>query len=148
MKPSSLNERARPPTPFSFSRIVTVQPALRRRSAVDRPQRPAPITTQVGRSFKSSSGRAGSIGSIGFGVGGALRALALVVVEQPLAQPDRRRAYFDQFVVVDVLQRFLELEHAGRREADVLLRSGSAHVRELLLASDVGDDVAGLAVLA
>src|SRR5690606_18420933 len=61
------------------------------------------------------------------------RALALVFLEQALAQPDALRGDLDQLVVGDELHRPLQGELDGRGQQDVVVLARGAHVGELLL---------------
>src|SRR4051812_47517917 len=61
-----------------------------------------------------------------------LDALALVVVEHPLAQANRLRRHLDQLVIVDELQRRLQREHARGREEQLLVSGRGADVGQLL----------------
>src|SRR5690606_22824960 len=70
-----------------------------------------------------------------------LEALAVVVLEVALAQPDVGRRDLDELVAFDELQGLLEGEGARRRQADVLVGAGRAHVRELLALRGVDDEV-------
>src|SRR4051812_15472336 len=64
--------------------------------------------------------------------GGALGALALVFLEEALAQADRLRRDLGELVVADELHRVLERERDRRREVDRLVLARGADVGELL----------------
>src|SRR5262249_53186752 len=76
------------------------------------------------------------------------RPLALVLLQEHLAQPHRLRRDLDQFVLGDVLEPVLDAEHARRRHLDERLLGRAAHVGRLLLARQVDAQVVVLAVLA
>src|ERR1700729_3112505 len=63
---------------------------------------------------------------------GLFRALALVGVEEFLAQPDRLRGHFDQFVVLDIGQRLFQRHPDRRRQAHRFVLRGGTDVGELL----------------
>src|SRR6185295_11990646 len=71
---------------------------------------------------------------------GPHRALAVQRAQQLLAEADALGRELDQLVVLDVLERVLEREVARRRDRELAVRGGRAHVRELLLAADVDRD--------
>src|SRR5690606_20463876 len=73
-------------------------------------------------------------------------ALALVLRQELLAQPNRGRRDLDELVVVDELERLLEGEADRRRQDDVLVRAGRADVRELLALRRIDDEVVVAAV--
>jgi len=54
-----------------------------------------------------------------------------------LAHAQALRRHLEQLVVLDVLEALLEREVARRREGDVVVPPGRAHVRQLLRAADV-----------
>src|SRR5262245_13555436 len=62
-----------------------------------------------------------------------LDALAVVLLEVDLAQPNCLRRDLDQFVLFDVLQRRLQRELPRRLDRHRLLRPRRPHVRQLLL---------------
>src|SRR6056297_1752556 len=83
--------------------------------------------------------------------------LALVRIEEPLAQPDRLRRDLDQFVVVDVGDRLFERQRYGRGEPHRVVGAARADIGELLalervhleivLARMLADDHAGVDLL-
>src|SRR5262249_56960770 len=75
------------------------------------------------------------------------RALALAVIENPLAHADRRRSDLHQLVVIDPLDRLLDVELPWRRELDGHIGSGSPHVRQMLLLAGLHDHVRFLHLL-
>ncbi len=68
--------------------------------------------------------------------------------EDPLAQADRGRDHLHELVLLDELERLLEVELAVRCEPDRLVGRRGPHVRELLLLRDVHVHVVGPGVLA
>src|SRR5690606_8613423 len=88
----------------------------------------------------------GSGGRFSAGAAGGL--LALVRLQQALAQPDGRGRDLDQLVLGDELQRGLERHLARRLEDHGLVGAGRADVGELLALADVDLHVAGARVLA
>src|SRR3984957_19378459 len=79
---------------------------------------------------------------------GLFRALAVVGVEELLAQPDRLRGYLDQFVVLDISQRLFQRHPDRRRQSDRFVLGGGADVGELLALEDVDLQVVVAGVLA
>src|SRR6185503_7468589 len=78
----------------------------------------------------------------------AALALALVLGQQPLAQPDRRGRHLDELVLGDELQGQLQGEGPWRREPERLVVGVGPDVGELLLLGRVHVHVARPAVLA
>src|SRR5262245_33873331 len=68
--------------------------------------------------------------------------------EDLLAQPERRRGHFNEFIVVDELDRLLEAHPPRWNEPDGLIGGRGAHVRLLLFLRDVDVHVARPRVLA
>src|ERR1700727_1355906 len=79
---------------------------------------------------------------------GLFRALAVVGVEELLAQADRLRGYLDQFVVLDIGQRLFQRHLDRRRQAHRLNLRGGANVGELLALEDVDLEIIVAGVLA
>src|SRR5580658_1416404 len=77
-----------------------------------------------------------------------LVALALVWIEQSLAQPNRLRRYFDQLIVLNISKRFLQGHANRRREADGLVLGMGADVGQLFAFEDVDLKVIVAGVLA
>src|SRR5450755_1887572 len=79
---------------------------------------------------------------------GLFGALALVGVEELLAQPDRFRGHLDQFVVLDIGQRLFQGHLDRRGQAHRFVLRGGADVGELLALQDVDLEVVVAGVLA
>src|SRR5581483_7009187 len=73
---------------------------------------------------------------------------SLVCFQDSLAQTDRFRCHFHQFVVGNKLERFFQRKIFHRHEAHRLVRSRRAHVRQLLFFDGVHVQVDGARVLA
>src|SRR5882672_5938023 len=74
--------------------------------------------------------------------------LAVVGVEELLAQPDRLRGHLDQLVVLDIGQRLFQRHLDRRGQAHRLVLRGGADVGELLALEDVDLEVVVAGVLA
>src|SRR5258708_1426366 len=72
---------------------------------------------------------------------GLFRALAVVGVEEFLAQPDRLRGHLDQFVVLAIGQRLFQRHLDRRRQAHRFVLRGGADVGKLLALEDVDLEV-------
>ena len=66
-----------------------------------------------------------------------LDALALVVVEHALAQPDGHRGDFDQLVVFDKFQGKFQRHLLGRNQMNGLIRAGRTDIRQFFLPNRV-----------
>src|SRR4029453_12715565 len=75
-------------------------------------------------------------------------ALALMRVEEALADADRLRRHFDQLVVLDVGNGLLQRHPARRRQADAFVLARSAEVGELLGLEGIDLKVLRLRILA
>src|SRR5450432_4138190 len=64
-------------------------------------------------------------------------ALPLVGSQNLLAQPDRNRGHFHQFVLADEFDGLLQVQDARRDQADAFIRGGGAHIGQLLFLDDV-----------
>src|SRR5207245_4730804 len=76
------------------------------------------------------------------------RDFARRVIENPLADADRLRRYFDELVLVDPLEALLERHDTRRRELHRDVGGRRAHVGEVLFAADLHDHVDIARVLA
>ena len=59
-------------------------------------------------------------------------AFAFVFVKDNLAQPQRPGCYFEVFILSDVLHGLLKGKFNGRDDENLLIRSGCAHIGQLL----------------
>ena len=60
------------------------------------------------------------------------RTLAVILIQQGLAQAHKIRRHFDIFIMIDVLERLFERELVGGRDLHLSIRARRAHVRKLL----------------
>src|SRR5690606_23375080 len=102
-------------------------------------------TCSSGGTFSSSQRMAEGSGG---GFGRPLRLLAVVRIEQLLAQADALRRHLDQLVVADIGDRLFQRHLARRGEADRLVLAGGADVGQLLGLHRVDVEVVVAAVLA
>src|ERR1700749_842078 len=75
-------------------------------------------------------------------------ALALVRIEEALADPDRLWSDFDQLIVLDVSDRLLEAHALWRSESNAFVLAGCAEVGELLGLQRIDLEVLSLRILA
>src|SRR6185312_6441990 len=76
------------------------------------------------------------------------RALAVIGVEEFLAQPDRFRSHLDQFIILDIGERLFQRHLDRRRQAHRFVLRGGADVGELLALENVDLEVVVARVLA
>ena len=67
-------------------------------------------------------------------------------LQRLLAQPDRVRRHFDEFVILDEFQRLLQREFHRRRQRQRVVLARSTEVRELLRTQGVDRQVIVLGV--
>src|SRR5690349_10843453 len=75
-------------------------------------------------------------------------ALALVRIEEALADADRLGGHLDELVVLDVGDRLLQAHALRRRQANALVLARGAEVGELLRLQGIDLEVLGLRILA
>src|SRR5690606_33465009 len=94
-----------------------------------------------------SDAKEGPSGPSFFG-SGAVSARTAIGAQMLLSQSNSSWRHFDELILIDPLQSFINRHHARRTQGDGLVLARSSHVGELLFFGGVDVDVIGAIVLA